>query len=217
MLRFCCNIEEIMTQTLIKSNNRNQSIDDYYIKYFKKKDKFRPVVLDYLIRNITFVAYNEKIRVITISECAQISKATKVPKLLVQKFISRFLVDLIYIRKFFKENLKIFNYKHQDLKIRVILHKIHRLAPVFDYKRARENAKRLQIKLNQLCFRPHIMTQVAVVIFITDLLDKQSSRFHNKIIQSNLRSLCNCSAYAFHRTRNKIGLTRNYLKKMIKS
>ncbi|TKJ18045.1 MAG: hypothetical protein CEE43_19015 [Promethearchaeota archaeon Loki_b32] len=83
----------------------------------------------------------------------------------------------------------------------------HRLAPIFDLKRAKENAKILQEKLRRLCICPQVMTQVAVIIFITDLLDNTLFRKYQKIIQSNVRVLCNCSAYAFHRTRNKIGLT----------
>ena len=45
----------------------------------------------------------------------------------------------------------------------------------------------------------------------TDLLDKNKPQ---KIIQSNLRALCCCSAYAFHRTRNKIGLTTKFIKNL---
>jgi hypothetical protein len=58
------------------------------------------------------------------------------------------------------------------------------------------------------------MTQVAIVIFITDLLDTTANRILKKIIQTNLRALCCCSAYAFHRTRNKIGLTTDFIKNL---
>lgn len=203
-----------MTQTLKKSAIEAQDIDKYYIKYFKDSNAFRPIVLDYLFRNITFAIHNEKVRAITDSEYNQISNATNVPKILTHQFITHFLIDLTRIKEFFRENTNIFCSRHQVRKVRIYLHKLHRLAPVFDYKRARENARRLEIKLGQLCFRPQIMTQVAVVIFITDFLDNRPSRAHCKIIQSNLRVLCNCSAYAFHRTRNKIGLTANYIKNL---
>jgi len=201
-----------MTQTIEKPSIETQDIDEYYTKYFKAQDTIRPVVLDYLFRNIGFVTYNEKIRAISDSEYTLISEATKVPKVLVQRFITRFLVDLIRIRKFFKENARLLTSRHQDLKVRIYLHKLHRLAPVFDYKRGKENANRLQMKIKQLYFCPQIMTQIAVVIFITDLLDTRPSRLLCKIIQANLRVLCSCSAYAFHRTRNKIGLTTEYFK-----
>jgi hypothetical protein len=203
-----------MSQTLKKPIIKAHDINEYYLKFFKNSRASRPLVLDYLFRNITFVSNNEKIRAITGSEYHQITEATNIPKIIVHRIISRFLVDLIRIKKFFRKNAKLFSSRHQTRKVRVYLHKLHRLAPVFDYKRARENAKRLEIKLSQLYFRPQIMTQVAVVIFITDLLDNKLSRAHFKIIQSNLRVFCNCSAYAFHRTRNKIGLNSDYIKKL---
>jgi hypothetical protein len=206
-------MSQILKQPIIKAHD----IHEYYIKFFKNSSASRQVVLNYLFRNITFAHDNEKVRALTDSEYKQISEATNVPKVIVHKMISGFLIDLIRIKKFFRENAKLFCSRHQTRKARVYLHKLYRLAPVFDYKRARENVKILEIKLNQLCFRPHIMTQVAVVIFITDLLDNNFAQAHYKIIQSNLRVFCNCSAYAFHRTRNKIGLTTNYIKKLNKS
>ncbi len=204
-----------MTQTLKKPDIEAQDVNEYYTKYFKDTEALRLVVLDYLFRNIGFVTSKEKIRAITDSEYIQISKALNVPRVLVYRFITRFLVNLVRIRKFFKQNANLLTSKHQGIKVRIYLHKFHRLAPVFDYRRARENARRLQLKLDHLCFRPQIMTQVAVVVFVTDLLDDCSSRSECKIIQSNLRVLCSCSAYAFHRTRNKIGLTVNYKKDLI--
>ena len=203
-----------MSQTLKKPTIKVDDIHDYYIKFFKNSSASRQVVLNYLFRNITFDPNNEKVRALTDSEYNQISEATNVPKIIIHRIISGFLIDLIRIKKFFRINAKLFCSRHQTRKVRVYLHKLHRLAPVFDYNRARENAKRLEIKLSQLCFRPQIMTQVAVVIFITDLLDNKFAQAHYKIIQSNLRVFCNCSAYAFHRTRNKIGLTANYIKKL---
>jgi hypothetical protein len=201
-----------MTQTIEKQITEPQDVDEYYVKYFKDANTFRPEILDYLFRNITFVTSEEKIRAVSNSEFIMISKETDIPEILVQKFITHFLVDIIRVRKFFKENSRLLSSRHQDRKVRIYLHKLHRLAPVFDYKRARENARRLEMKLTQLCFRPQIMTQVAVIIFITDLLDSHPSRAKRKIIQSNLRVLCSCSAYAFHRTRNKIGLAAKKFK-----
>ncbi len=47
------------------------------------------------------------------------------------------------------------------------------------------------------------MTKIAIVIYVTDLKDPQVEK---PIKQTNIRALCGCSAYAFHRTRNKLGL-----------
>ncbi|MFW9819181.1 MAG: hypothetical protein ACFFE5_06185 [Candidatus Thorarchaeota archaeon] len=203
-----------MSRTLKKQIIKTHDINEYYVKFFKNSHAPRPVVLDYLFRNITFASKYEKVRALTDSEYNQITEATNVPNIIVHRIISSFLVNLVRIKKFFRTNAKLFCSRHQPRKVRIYLHKLHRLAPVFDYKRARENAKRLEIKLNKLCFRPQIMTQVAVIVFITDLLDNQPFRAHYKIIQSNLRVFCNCSAYAFHRTRNKLGLTTDYIKKL---
>lgn len=47
------------------------------------------------------------------------------------------------------------------------------------------------------------MTNIAIIVFVTDKNDKIHSK---RIIQANLRLLCDCSAYSFHRTHNKLGL-----------
>lgn len=197
-----------MTQTLKRQEIDVSEVEDYYTKYFKDQDKIKPLVLNYLFRNISFLGKQEKVRALTSLEYNQICKRIKIPKVLVHKFISEFLVNLIRLKQFLYENPSILSSKRQDRKVQIYLHKFYRLAPIFDYKRAKENAKRLKLKLDQIFFWPRVMTQIAVVIFITDLLDEQQEQ---KIIQTNLRALCSCSAYAFHRTRNKLGLNTEYV------
>ncbi|MFX1365502.1 MAG: hypothetical protein ACFFCE_05875 [Promethearchaeota archaeon] len=87
-----------------------------------------------------------------------------------------------------------------------------RLAPLFDYKRAKTNAQILKSKLESLFFWSSLTSQIAVIIYVTDLLDKNNKN-KPRLIQANLRSLCNCSAYAFHRTYYKIGLTTSVVRK----
>lgn len=198
-----------MTLTLKKRNTVVSSGAEYYSKFYKAPNNLKPVILNYLFRNITFVTRREKIRALTSLDYGDISESTKIPVIIIHKFVSSFLVDLLRFKAFLLKYPQVLNSKKQDRKVRIFLHKIYRLAPVFDYKRARENIRRLKNKLNQLFFWPQVMTQVAIVIFITDLLDQSQER---KITQANLRSLCSCSAYAFHRTRNRIGLTSNYVK-----
>ncbi|MFX0077293.1 MAG: hypothetical protein ACFE96_17770, partial [Candidatus Hermodarchaeota archaeon] len=145
-----------MTQMLKNPDIETQDMDEYYTNYFKDRDAHRSFILDYLFRNIIFVNGGEKIRAITTGEYEQISRTLNVPLVLVHKTVSRFLIDLILIRKFFRQNAKLLSSRNQGVKVRIYLHKFHRFAPVFDYHRARENAKRLQLKLDQLCFRPQI-------------------------------------------------------------
>jgi hypothetical protein len=177
--------------------------------FYKSQNHLKPRVLNYLFRYITFLDHREKIRTLTDGEYGQLFKDIEIPVIIIHKFISRFLVDLIRFRKFLASHPNILSSKSQDRIVRICLHKLYHLAPVFNYRRAKENAKRLKSKLDRLCFWPQVMTQVAIVIYITDLLD---SSYEQKIIQTNLRTLCSCSAYAFHRTRNKLGLTTEYTK-----
>ncbi|MFX1393520.1 MAG: hypothetical protein ACFFAH_08090 [Promethearchaeota archaeon] len=85
-----------------------------------------------------------------------------------------------------------------------MLHKHYRIAPVFDYNRARANLKTLHKLCSIEAFWPQIPTQIATVIYITDYKSKNDE----KLFQKNLRALCGCSAYAFHRTRNMLKLTK---------
>jgi hypothetical protein len=202
-----------MTQILKKDTFETKHISEYYKKYYKSQRKVRLRVLDYMFRYISFVNNKEKICAINSEEYNQISKELNLPKDLVHKFISKFLVDLVKFHKFIERHPEILhaNELNHTQPINLFLWRIYKLAPVFDYKRARENARRLKKKLDVLYFWPQIMTQVATVIFITDYIDKNKSI---KLKQLNLRVLCQCSAYAFHRTRNKIGLTTSALKSL---
>ncbi len=199
-----------MTQTLKKQNTENYSGSDYYNKFYKSQNGFKSIILDFLFRNISFTR-NERVYVLTQAEYDLIKSKLNFPAVLIHKYCSKFLVNLIQIKRFLSKYPHALKSKNQERKVLINLRKIYRLAPVFDYKRAKENARRLKKKLDCLCFWPQIMTQVAVVIYITDLLDKNKPQ---KIIQSNLRALCCCSAYAFHRTRNKIGLTTQFIKNL---
>ncbi|MFX1419596.1 MAG: hypothetical protein ACFE9N_11810 [Promethearchaeota archaeon] len=198
-----------MTQTFKKQELIVDDISEYYKKFYKAQHQVRINVLNYLFRNITFLTNREKIRAITIPEYQIITKNLEVPQILVHRFISKFLVELLNFKKLLNHHPEILHSNSHTIYI--LLRKIYRIAPVFNYKRAKENLKRLQKKLATLFFWPQIMTQLAIVIFVTDLLDKGKQ---SKFIQSNLRALCCCSAYAFHRTRNKMGLTTNYIRNL---
>lgn len=168
----------------------------------QKKPKIR--LLNCLFRYTSFIDGYENLRRISDIECKVLSSRTKIPVHKVRIILDEFLDDLTHFKEFLRSGLLSYSISDQARKVRIYLHKVHRLAPVFDYKRARENARRLKLKLDQLLFWPQVMTQVAVVVFITDFLDRRWDG--NKLLQTNLRALCDCSAYAFHRTRNKIGL-----------
>lgn len=123
------------------------------------------------------------------------------------KTLNRFLYNLQYFKMFFKStNIKWpHERKRLQRKVRIYLHKIFKIAPVFSYQRAKENLKRLHALLDKANFFPQMSSQLAIIIYITDLKDKNTS-VDNKLIQKNIRGLCCSSAYAFHMTRNKIGI-----------
>ena len=199
-----------MTQTLKKQNTEIYSGFEYYTKFYKSQNGFKSIILDFIFRNISLTK-NERIHVLTKTDYDLVNSKLDIPTVLIHKYCSRFLVNLVQIKKFLNKYPYVLKSRNQERKVLIYLRKIYRLAPVFDYKRAKENTRRLRKKLDYLCFWPQVMTQVAVVIYITDLLDKKKPQ---KIIQSNLRALCCCSAYAFHRTRNRIGLTTKYIKNL---
>jgi hypothetical protein len=156
-----------------------------------------------LFRDYSFFTPLQKIRELPLIKLREIAGTTKIPVKVVNSVVSKFLIELKYVRGFFKGNSVSYSPFSHLRKISIYLHKFRRLAPVFDFRRAKQNARILEAKLSHLCFWPQFMTQVAIVIFVTDLNDPQ---FERKIKQTNIRALCDFSAYAFHRTRNKIGL-----------
>lgn len=192
--------EVVKPSKILKSVKRELIID--------RELKIR--LLNCLFRYISFIDGNENLRTISDIECKVLSSKTKIPVYKVRRMLDQFLDDLKHFKEFLRSGLLSYSISDQARKVRIYLHKVYRLAPVFDYKRARENTRRLKLKFDQLLFWPQVMTQVAVIIFITDYLDKKWS--DNKLLQTNLRVLCDCSAYAFHRTRNKIGLQQMLLK-----
>jgi hypothetical protein len=163
----------------------------------------RNTVLNCLFRDYSFFTPLQEVRELPPIELRGIAGTTKIPVKIVDSVVSKFLIELKHYREFFKNNSVSYTPISHLRKMNIYLHKFNRLAPVFDFHRAKQNTRILEIKLNQICFWPQFMTQIAIVIYVTDLNDP---KFEKKIKQTNLRALCGCSAYAFHRTRNKIGL-----------
>ena len=163
----------------------------------------RNTVLNSLFRDYSFFTPLQEVRDLPIIELRGIAGITKIPVKVVDSVVSKFLCELKHIREFFKNNSVSYTPLSHLRKMNIYLHKFNRLAPVFDFHRAKQNARILEKKLTHLCFWPQFMTQIAIVIYITDLKDPQCEK---KVKQTNIRALCDCSTYAFHRTRNKLGL-----------
>ncbi|MHA2183091.1 MAG: hypothetical protein ACXAAH_16860 [Promethearchaeota archaeon] len=181
-----------------RAPNENRTI-------FEFRREIRNTILNCLFRDYSFFTPYQEVRELTLIELRGIAGITKIPFKIVESVVNRFLTELIHVREFFKSNSVSYTPLSHLRKMNIYLHKFSHLAPVFEFRRAKQNARILEMKLNLLCFWPQFMTQIAIVIYVTDLNDPQ---FEKKIKQTNLRALCGCSAYAFHRTRNKLGLKK---------
>ncbi|MCP6719399.1 MAG: hypothetical protein KJI71_04155 [Patescibacteria group bacterium] len=179
-----------------KASNENRTILQF-------RRAVRNMVLNYVFRDYSFFTPDSQVREIPLIELRGIAGTTKIPLKVIDSIVSKFLTELKHVRGFFKNNSVSYTPFSHLRKMKIYLHKFYRLAPVFDIQRAKINAQILATKLTRICFWPQFMTQVAVVIYITDLND---SNFWRKLRQTNIRALSDCSAYAFHRTRNKLGL-----------
>ena len=170
---------------------------------FEFRRDVRNTILNCLFRDYSFLTSDQKLRNLPIKELRGIAGFTKIPVKIVDAVVSKFLNELKYSREFFKNNSVSYTPFSHLRKMNIYLHKYNRFAPVFNYHRAKQNTRILEKKLSHLCLWPQFMTQVAVVIYVTDLNDPQCEK---KLRQTNIRALCDCSAFAFHRTRNKLGL-----------
>jgi hypothetical protein len=163
--------------------------------------------LNVFLRNFS-VLYKGKIcQSLKDDDLKLLSSMTNISRPTVQVNVEEFLCNLINLEKFFHDYKM--KWPHEPAKLyrkaRIQLHRIYRFAPVFNYDRARKNLEILHSVLKKKLFWPQINTQIAIVIYVTDINDKS---FHDneRLLQKNIRALCNCSAYAFHRTRNILNI-----------
>ncbi len=188
---------------MIKASVRNRFKPNEHFDFKYLKSFFKPVI-NTLLRN--FSICNSKNRIVGTldkSEYIELSKMISAPSFIVKGIVEKFLKNLIYFEKFLRSGK--FKSRHSSEEryryIRIYLHKIYRIAPVFDYTRAKQNLKILHEHLDSRQFWPQFTTQIAVVIYVTDKIEKDNN-YSKNLMQKNLRVLCSCSAYAFHRTRN---------------
>jgi hypothetical protein len=164
-------------------------------------------LLNVLMRNFS-VLYKGKIcQSLKDEDLKLLSSMTNISRPIVQSNVEKFLCNLVNLENFFHDYKM--KWQHEPAKLyrkaRVQLHRIYRFAPVFNYDRARKNLEILHSVLKKKLFWPQINTQIAIVIYVTDFNDKNIQN-NERLLQKNIRALCNCSAYAFHRTRNILNI-----------
>ncbi len=167
-------------------------------------------VLDYFFRCESLTKGDNSVIELSHILVKNIAGQTHVPDILVLDIMSKFLKEIKAFSELLRSGYIAWAPEGKRLyrKVRVYLHKAHKIAPIFDYQRAKKNLELLHILLARNYFWPHITTQLALVIFVTDRNDSNSTR-NNYILQKNLRAFCSCSAYAFHMARNKLKINKS--------
>jgi len=178
--------------------------NDLSEKFLVKK-----TILDYFFRCESLLDSDGKVAKLSHFVVENIAKETQTLGYLVLDVMGEFLERVTYFKQFLESGLIAWAPGKQQLlrKVRVYLHKAYKVAPVFDYQRAKRNLELLHVLLGRKFFWPHVPTQLALVIFVTDRNDSNLAN-DNYILQKNLRALCSCSAYAFHMARNKLGINK---------
>ena len=125
-----------------------------------------------------------------------ITREEIIPENLINTLITQYLLHIRAFSRFMGSCIITRGYSPgaKFRKARVYLHKIHKIAPVFNYTRAKFNLRSIQTFFHRTTIWPRISTRLALTIYITD-----KKVFPNKPLQpSNIRALTHCSAYAFY-------------------
>jgi len=165
----------------------------------------RSKILNYFMRMYPLTKYDTTLITRSDQELAEIAEKIGLPYNQVYTYIRQFLAQITNFRKLLHGCKIRRGSGNMERKTQIYLHKIHRFAPVFDYKRAKANLRVLYKLFIRRRHFPSISTQLALVIYITDELDREKD---SKILQKNLRSICCSSAYAFHNAKNKLDVDR---------
>ena len=193
----------LMTETLRKPSEKSiAEIDETQEVISPKMIKKR--LLEYIFRNIPFTQKNRIIH-LSLDKYRHLRFALTLPIPNIRDIYTRFVVDLTHFKMFQNRYTIGIGLKTPLHKAQVYLWKVYRIAPVFDYNRAKANLNSLTKLLGRLNYWPQIMTQIAVALYITEV---NGIKARNPILQNKICILCDCSPYSFHRCRNKIGLNR---------
>ena len=176
---------------------------------FTKSFLVKKAILEHFFRCESLIDNNGKVVKLDYILVLNIAKETHISGNIVFEVMGQFLERVVLFKQFLESGLIVWAPGKQQLyrKVRAYLHKVYKLAPIFDYDRARKNLKLLHVLLGRKFFWPHVPTQLALVIFVTDRNDPNLTD-NNYILQKNLRALCSCSAYSFHMARNKLGINK---------
>ncbi len=190
-----------------KGNNQEVGSIDLVSEQLESSRKSKKgQILNYLLRSFSLL---NRVSIddfsMTDKELAKLASSSGHGLNIVREIVEDFLRRLRYYREFLA-NIKI-KWHHDPAtlfrKVRIYLHKTHKLAPVFDYNRAKVNLKKLHAVFWRCGRWRQISTQLAIVIYLTDRRRKGDS-YERNLLKDNVRAITNCSAYAFYRTKENL-------------
>ena len=169
----------------------------------------RKAIINFLFRYGSLLDNKNKIRAPNSLNLVLISEATHTSRSVVLYVLNSFIRELKDFHDLLTTRYENWTpgRKHIYDKLSLFLKRVHITAPIFDYERAKKNLVALHNLLTINYYWPHITTQLALLIFVTDRNDPNITD-KSYILQKNLRMLCTCSAYAFHCARNRLNISK---------
>lgn len=155
------------------------------------------MIMDRFLRNFSFL--NQEI---LDRECDHVSSLVGISAEMVRRAITCFLASVKHFHSK-KTDAWEANKEKRITSLKSKLETIHRFAPVFNLSRSKSNTSILQDVLEACNVFPTSSSQLALILFATDL-KSITARTYKPLIQKNIQLIANCSPYAFHRNRNMI-------------
>ncbi len=187
--------------TLIKQIVEKDDIPEYGLN--------GKTIVNFLFRYESLLDNNNKIRAPNSLNLDFIAKETNSSRSVVLNIFNSFLRELKDFHDFLTTRYDNWTpgKRHIYEMINIFLKRLYKTAPIFNYERAKKNLVALHNLLTINYYWPHITTQLALLIFVTD---RNNPNITDKsyILQKNLRMLCTCSAYAFHCARNRLNISK---------
>jgi hypothetical protein len=177
---------------------------------FSSDSMVRSVVLNYLFRFDSLTDNSDKLVVSNPFLVSRIAKETIASE-----------EEALYLLECFFEELELYWDRLRSIKRSrthkrdelydiscKYLHQAYKIAPIFNLQRAEKNLKILHALFSKEFFWPKVSIQLTLVVFVTDRNDSHWKNI-GCILQKNLRTFLSCSAYAFHRSRNKLRINKD--------
>jgi len=169
----------------------------------------RKAIINFLFRYESLINNSNKIRAPNSLNLEKIAEATHTSRSVVLYVLNSFIRELKDFHDLLTTRYENWmpGRRHIYDKLSFFLKRLYVTAPIFDQERAKKNLVALHNLLTINYYWPHITTQLALLIFVTDRNDPNITD-KSYILQKNLRILCTCSAYAFHCARNRLNISK---------